>query len=97
TALRKRLYLEEGQEVMRLRPDGVVVVRAELGGHVVSQPYLLEVETGRKETGFEELAYAHALRSYAARLSRVLPDTLARLGVSGVRPFRVLYVSATAA
>ncbi len=93
--LRKRLYLSPGQEVMRLRPDGVVVVRALVGGQVVLQPYLLEVETGRKETGFEELAFAHALRSYAARASRVLPEALTRLGVDGVRPFRVLYVAAT--
>jgi len=96
-ALRKRLYLEGHQEVVRLRPDGVVVVRTLLDGQQICQPYLLEVETGRKETGFEELAYAHALRSYAARASRVLPEALARLGVSGVRPFRVLYVAATPA
>ncbi|MCG3193039.1 MAG: hypothetical protein DIJKHBIC_02288 [Thermoanaerobaculia bacterium] len=96
-ALRKRLYLEDNQAEMRLRPDGVIVVRTVVAGQPVCQPYLLEVETGRKETGFEELAYAHALRSYAARASRVLPDALAHLGVSGVRPFRVLVVAATPA
>ncbi|MEO6323928.1 MAG: hypothetical protein ABIT01_09300, partial [Thermoanaerobaculia bacterium] len=94
-ALRKRLYLDDGQEVMKLRPDGVVVVRSLVNGQPVSQPYLLEVETGRKETGFEDLAQAHGLRSYAARATRVVPDTLARLRVSGVRPFRVLYVAST--
>lgn len=78
---------------MKLRPDGFVVVPA--AAQPTCVPLLLEVETGRKEISFEELAYAHALRSNAARASRILPVALVGLGVPAVRPFRVLYVAAS--
>jgi len=94
-ALRSRLYLAEGQTRMSLRPDALIVVRSEARGDVQLQPYLLEVETGRKETSFEELAHAATLRAYAARAAKVVPGFLEGHGINAVRPFRLLYVAAT--
>ncbi|MEO6326254.1 MAG: replication-relaxation family protein, partial [Thermoanaerobaculia bacterium] len=96
-AFRARLFLTGGQERMTLRPDGLVVVRTDVEGQHALQPLLLEIETGRKETGFEELAHAATLRAYAARAAKVVPELLRTLGLTGVRPFRLLYVAATPA
>ena len=95
SALRSRLYLADGQDRMSLRPDALIVVRSEARGEVQLQPYLLEVETGRKETSFEELAHAATLRAYAARAAKAVPRFLEGHGFNAVRPFRLLYVAAT--
>ncbi len=94
-ALRSRLFLADGQDRLTLRPDALIVVRSEAHGEVHVQPFLLEVETGRKETVFEELAHAAALRAYAARATKAVPTFLGSNGLTAVRPFRLLYVAAT--
>lgn len=94
-ALRSRLFLADHQDRMSLRPDALIVVRSEAREQVQFQPYLLEVETGRKETGFEELAHAATLRAYAARAAKAVPRFLESHGINAIRPFRLLYVAAT--
>lgn len=94
-ALRSRLFLADGQDRLTLRPDALIVVRSEAHGEIHVQPFLLEVETGRKETVFEELAHAATLRAYATRAAKAVPNFLEGHGVNAVRPFRLLYVAAT--
>jgi len=96
SALRSRLGLSERAERMVFRPDGVLVV-ADAEPGLAPTPLLLEVETGRKETGFEELACAATLRAYAARAAMVVPTMLAAAGIPEARPFRLLVVAATPA
>lgn len=95
-ALRSRLCLAERAEQMVFRPDGVLVVDGAEPG-AAPTPLLLEIESGRKETGFEELAHAATLRAYAARAAKVVPPVLAAAGIPEARPFRLLVVAATAA
>ncbi len=94
SALRSRLGLSERAERMTLRPDGVLVVDGAEPG-VAPAPLLLEIESGRKETGFEELAHAATLRAYAARAGKIVPTMLAAAGIPAARPFRLLFVAAT--
>lgn len=93
-ALRTRLGIPTGATTMVHRPDGVLVVAGPEGAPT---PLLLEIETGRKETGFEELAQAATLRAYAARAGKVVPTMLAASGIPDARPFRLLYIAATPA
>jgi hypothetical protein len=95
-ALRSRLGLAERAERMVFRPDGVLVV-AGAEPDAAPTPLLLEIESGRKETGFEELAHAATLRAYAARSAKVVPTMLAAAGIPATRPFRLLYIAQTAA
>lgn len=95
-ALRSRLGLAERAEQMVFRPDGVLVVAGAEPG-AAPTPLLLEIESGRKETGFEELAHAATLRAYAARAAKVVPTMLAAAGIPAARPFRLLYIAQTPA
>ena len=96
-SIRRRLSMDDADTCATLRPDAVIVlsVPTSTGGrtHV---PLLVEVETGRKETSFEELGEALALRAYAAVRSGVITEAVTRLGFSPLSEARILSIAASA-